>query len=736
MNVLILVLLYLAALCSLGVGLLVLLRDYRRVENISFFGLGIGVSCWAIGIAGFIGTNNLTFALFWAKFYYVAPLVIVVSSIYFSQYFPFRKQISKIPSIIISILGIILTVLLIAIPTFVTESIVYQSYGKLVNLDSQQYAVYGSFLLFCFCLTILTLIQKRKTSKHVVEIQQVNIFLFGFVISSILGVYFNLVLPAFGNYQLIAAGPIMTAFWIIASAYAIAKHRMFDIRSFVIRAAGYLITSAFLSMLYIAPLLYLVANIFMEIPFDWSNFIFGILFATVVAYNFNHIRAWFDTKTAHIFFRDSYDPAIVLSDFTRLLVSTIDISKLLNETSTYIASRLKIESVSFVLNETATSELRVIANQSTFGLDNNLMQDIQSASKMDDEIIAVDFLTPDQSQLKGMLQNKKIAVIIPLSNKSDTKYLGYIVLDYKKSGNPYTAQDLRTLSSMAGILIIAIQNALHFEEIQDFNLTLQQKVYDATAQLRRTNAKLKALDETKDDFISMASHQLRTPLTSVKGYLSMVLEGDGGKITPMQRKMLDRAYISSQRMVFLISDLLNVSRLKTGKFVIEPSSVDLSKIIDEEVKQLKESARNRSIELVYDKPPEFPTLMIDDTKIRQVIMNFIDNALYYTPKGGKVTVRLSDNPSTIELRVIDNGIGVPKAEQPHLFTKFYRAGNARQVRPDGTGLGLFMAKKVIVAQGGAVIFDSVEGKGSTFGFVFSKARLAAPERERKQVVAA
>ena len=116
--------------------------------------------------------------------------------------------------------------------------------------------------------------------------------------------------------------------------------------------------------------------------------------------------------------------------------------------------------------------------------------------------------------------------------------------------------------------------------------------------------------------------------------------------------------------------------------------------------------------------------MLDETKIRQVIMNFADNAIYYTPSGGKIIVELKDNGDSVELDVVDSGIGVPKEAQHHLFTKFYRANNAQRARPDGTGLGLFMAKKVVVAQGGAIVFRSVEGKGSTFGFTFPKAKLA------------
>jgi len=229
----------------------------------------------------------------------------------------------------------------------------------------------------------------------------------------------------------------------------------------------------------------------------------------------------------------------------------------------------------------------------------------------------------------------------------------------------------------------------------------------------------------------MASHQLRTPLTSIKGYTSMVLEGDAGELTPTQKKLLTQSFYSAQRMVYLIADLLNVSRIRTGKFLIEPTPVNLAEVVDQETAQLKELAASRSLEITYEKPKNFPDLMLDETKTRQVIMNFADNAIYYSSPGGRIEIKVIDKPNTVELRVIDKGMGVPKAEQKHLFTKFYRAGNARKARPDGTGLGLFMAKKAVIAQGGSIIFDSKEGKGSTFGFMFSKAKLLVPEKPTK-----
>lgn len=256
---------------------------------------------------------------------------------------------------------------------------------------------------------------------------------------------------------------------------------------------------------------------------------------------------------------------------------------------------------------------------------------------------------------------------------------------------------------------VALDNKMLFEENQRVAL-----------QLRKSNAKLKALDEAKDEFISMASHQLRTPLTAVKGYLSMVLDGDVGPVKKNEKEMIQHAFDGAQRMVYLIADLLNVSRMQTGKFVIENQPSHLPEVVETEIAQLKEQIDNREITLTYDKPEHFPTLNLDETKVRQVIMNFLDNALYYTPKGGKVDIALQATDDSVTFGVTDNGVGVPKAVQHHLFSKFYRADNARKMRPDGTGLGLYMAKKVVVAQGGAIIFKSEEGKGSTFGFSFPR----------------
>lgn len=276
-------------------------------------------------------------------------------------------------------------------------------------------------------------------------------------------------------------------------------------------------------------------------------------------------------------------------------------------------------------------------------------------------------------------------------------------------------RDINLMRLIGGEVAVAIKNAQSMEEVRKLNDELQQRIEDATKELRASNRQLQKLDEAKNEFISMASHQLRTPLTSIKGYLDMLLQGDMGKLAPTQRAVLREAFSSSERMVQLINDFLNVSRLQTGKFTINRQLVNLGDIIKEEVTLLRVVAEQRGIRLVT-KIDRSVVVNIDADKVRQVVMNMIDNAIYYSKPKMTVTVTLKKTGEDVEFVVKDHGIGVPEAEQSGLFSKFFRGSNARKRRPDGTGVGLFLAKKVVLEHDGEMIFSSVENKGSVFGF--------------------
>lgn len=295
--------------------------------------------------------------------------------------------------------------------------------------------------------------------------------------------------------------------------------------------------------------------------------------------------------------------------------------------------------------------------------------------------------------------------VCPLEAREELK--GILILATKLKPSNISVYQRQLVERLSRAIGIAIDSKLLYAEIQE-----------ATAKLKVTNRHLKELDKAKDEFISMASHQLRTPLTAVKGYISMLNDGDAGKLNEQQNKFAELAFTSAERMVSLIADMLNVSRINTGKLVIETSPLDLGAVVKDEILQLAHTADARGVTLqLHQKDQKIPKLNLDEGKTRQVIMNLIDNAIYYAPNT-TVDIYVGKVGPSIEFKVVDHGIGVPIKEREHLFTKFFRASNAQKTRPDGTGLGLFMAKMVVEMQGGKIIFESQEGKGSTFGFSF------------------
>ena len=327
-----------------------------------------------------------------------------------------------------------------------------------------------------------------------------------------------------------------------------------------------------------------------------------------------------------------------------------------------------------------------------------------------------DYIRPymlySEAEIRRLLKSYQADFVMPLRRGEEV--IGFIFLGPRVSRS-YTPYDIGMVFDIKHELAIAIQNAASLEAVKELNTNLQQRIDEATDELRKSNEQLRGLDSAKDEFVSMASHQLRTPLTSIKGFISMVLEGDAGKVTKMQRQLLSEAFSSSERMVHLINEFLSVSRVQTGKFLIEKRQFDLAKVIAQEVRALRTTAESRDLTLTFISPDEPVLVLADEAKIRQVLMNFIDNALYYSKSGTAIVIRI-EAENDVRVTVTDTGIGVPANQQAKLFTKFFRADNARTQRPDGTGVGLYLAKMIIDGHRGKVIFSSKEGKGSTFGF--------------------
>lgn len=642
--------------------------------------------------------------------------VFIVTAIYwFNMYYPVRKQFTAGRKVVIGIgasLGLLSATKLIAGAFIFKDGVLHYEYGILVPLV----VLYAMYILVAVVRDGFRL---RSVTDPILR-QQANTLLVGLALTMVSALLFIIVLPGLftTDATFFGIGYLSPYFYTSFTAYGLLRQGLFNIRAVVARSAGYVFSLVILIIMYIIIVTMLLSAVFGD-TIETGQLIALSMVSVLIAIIYGPTVRTFNKITNRLFYRDAYDSQAFIDEFNKILVSTIHVDEIIAKSTMLISKTLKTEMCIFILRHGEDMDVmglpgKRFTNQRAKSL-------VTLATHVPESTIITDDLDGVHKKLHKLLDSADIGMVVRLvDQKHANDVMGYMVLGEKKSGGFYDAQDTKLMEIVANELVIAVQNAMRFEEIENFNLTLQKTVEERTHSLQRANEKLRQLDETKDDFISMASHQLRTPLTSIKGYISMVLDGDAGKITPMERKLLNQAFISSQRMVYLISDLLNVSRLRTGKFVIESVPTNLATIVTDEVKQLQETAKSRGLQLIYDKPADFPTILLDETKVRQVVMNFIDNAIYYTPAGGKITIALKDKPESIEFTVTDTGIGVPKGEQHKLFTKFYRADNAKRARPDGTGLGLFMAKKVIVSQGGATLFSSKEGRGSSFGFTFAK----------------
>ena len=689
----------------LTIAALVLVRS--RQPALRLFGIfSIGLGCWLI--FQFLTDAKVTGGLLWLQLASASSGFLALLFPIFAYMYPnFRKPPGK--WLAVALMPIFLLVPLSFTRLFVSN--VYYDAGGVEFTGGPLYSLQTALLISYFLSGVYILINRIRRSTTA-QRTQLYLLLLAFAAGLVGVTLAGVVFPENEYWQ--TARPLGILSLDAIMGYAMVYRGLFDIRFFVVRATAYLTTVFILSLVIITPLVLLFEYVF-GINFHGWQVLLTVTVLVILMYALQYLRIRFDRFTNRIFFRHYYEPQDVLDRLSEVLVRTADIDILKKDTARILSDTLRPIFFKYtLLHDSDERAARFARHLYSASIESGL------------RIIDVETITQEYRNLNSLLKQGDINIAVRLRTTHED--LGFIVLGYKQSGEAYNERDKRLLNLAADEIAISMQNALRFRQIQQFNLTLQEKVDEATRKLRQTNQKLLELDEAKDDFISMASHQLRTPLTSVKGYISMVLDGDAGKINRQQAKMLRTAFSSSQRMVYLITDLLNISRLKTGKFVIDASPTDLSELASQEVIGLQEAAKLKDIKLTYQKPRDFPKLMLDEVKTRQVVMNFIDNALYYTPSGGHVRIELKDLPAAVELRVIDDGIGVPRSEQHHLFTKFYRAGNARKIRPDGTGLGLFMAKKVISAQGGSIIFTSREGQGSTFGFIFSKTKLKVSDQ--------
>jgi len=270
-----------------------------------------------------------------------------------------------------------------------------------------------------------------------------------------------------------------------------------------------------------------------------------------------------------------------------------------------------------------------------------------------------------------------------------------------------------TIQSATGKNVDVLFNAALYKDEKGDVIGVFAAARDYTL-TEQANEALRSLDRAKDEFVSIASHQLRTPLTALKGYTGMLLDEDPGPINDKQREYLGEIKSANDRMIELITALLNVSRVDLGVFTVDPEMINLKDAAESVLKELESNSTAKKLHMATDFEKNLPLLNADPKIIRMIFQNLLSNAVKYTPAEGSISLSMRKDNSAILISVADTGYGIPEDVQKKIFTKMFRADNARTKDPNGTGLGLYIIKATIEQTGGKIWFESKENKGSTF----------------------
>jgi len=306
------------------------------------------------------------------------------------------------------------------------------------------------------------------------------------------------------------------------------------------------------------------------------------------------------------------------------------------------------------------------------------------------------------------------------------------------------SQQTTDLLINGGLLIVTVVVGIFLIRSVAREVAQREKIEKLAVDLERSNTelevaneRLKELDRQKTEFVSIASHQLRSPLTAIKGYSSMLLEGSFGKLASKPREAVQVVFESSQKLVGVIEDFLNITRIELGKMKYEMSIIDMGKMVESVVNELKPNVMRRGLTMTFTGDEGPYNILADSGKLNQVFLNVIDNAIKYTPKGSiavKIERREEGGKNIIRFSSTDTGVGMDQTTIPKLFEKFVRASGAGQINISGTGLGLYVAKQIVEAHGGKIWAESDgKGHGSTFIMEMAETKPLAEQKKEAEV---
>lgn len=684
------------------------------------------IAFWSFSLFISDTINSQFFAYWGAQLAIVGPLLSGPIFYIFSIYFPddkvkpgfWGKFLCFLPAII---------ALLFTPTKFNIESVTMRDWGT-EAVSGLLYVVLFIIMLSFFGSGIYNLLKKYKKEVGLTRLQILYVTL-GISISTFLAITTNLVLVSLGISKYSILGPLAFLGFIFLTAYAILRYRLMDVRVIIRRSAVFTAIVLLITTIY-AVLAFILSLIFTDIFGVSSLILNGVVMAILVALGFEPLKKWLSEATDSFLFKAEYKPQEVLSEVSERLSSTLDLQTLNQFVVDKTHAVFKCTRVSLFDLDRVDMQYKEAARSGEEGknslsqIDKNLFSTVFNyfhTLNLEKEIIVREEIRKTNEQLRNKVLDQLVAemdkyevnLIVPIYVKDEL--ISILFYGDKKSGDVYSNEDIRMLQIIASQSGVAMQNARLYQEQKNFAVKLTEEVDKATKELKAANAQLKKLDVAKSEFISIASHQLRTPLTVIKGYLSMIQQKDFGEVPEKIQDPLEKVTKSTARIIGLVEDLLNVSRIESGRMKYDFEMVDPNALATEVFEELEQHAKNKGLKFSYIKPTvKVPELKLDRNKVREVFMNLMDNAIKYTEKGF-VTVALEKLDDHVRFSVTDSGRGLAADEIPQLFQKFSRAKGVQLMHTEGTGLGLYIAKKIMLKHHAKIWVESPgAGKGSSF----------------------
>lgn len=699
--------LFLVVLISVFLGLFTYKNNPKSATSRSFTLLTFSLAFWAIVMY----LSNRPFppdqVLWLIRLSMFAAITMSTSILLFSltvprTIFPYTKKILYL------ILFLSLISLLVSISPFMFTHITYEN-GSIVPHAGWGMVFFLVTGVGYILASIFILFIKFFKSKDLVR-TQLRIILTGLILMHILliiGVlFFSVIL---GSDDLVSYAPVFSIPFLASSTYAITRHRFLKIRAIVARTVAFTI----LLLAIVGFLATLLTTLPLFLPAQFHS-LATITSSIILAFSFNPLRLVLERLTEKVFHKRSYNPNELLEELSEIIRSTLNINRLTTKVNQTLVSTIAPSQSAFLLLGRDQKQVFVFQNNFDTKPETTVEEIIHLTKKAKQSILVLD--ETESKKTKEILEKYGFSVVVPLV--VSTKIHGLFVLGPKASGEIYNAEDLKVLEIFGPQISVAIQNSLAFEEIANFNLTLRDKVKDATSELRKANRDLRKLDKLKDEFVFIATHELKTPVTVIKGYISMIEDGTYGKLPKALNEPCHEITEATSQLVQLVNDLLQIARSEAKTISIDTKPVDLCQIIQETVTSLKPLADQKKLGLTSECDDEI-IVMADPDRLKEIINNLVSNAIKYS-EAGKISLWYAQENNQIITHVTDEGAGIAAEDQKRIFTRFFRSEELSGKAP-GTGLGLFIVKQLVERMKGRIWFTSKPGSGTTFSFALPKA---------------